>query len=965
MLEKIKEENSQDEQRIEFHLSAKDTQSLEKYLKESKNLGQMTLGIANEMNVENIMTSCEIKGREDMKILYGLEVNMTQENNNLIALNEKHLSLKEATYVSFEMICEGGDTPASQLLELVGVKIRKGQILATFHKFINPRYDLPERFFSRNWLDIKEIKNGDPLKKVLREFQEFSKDAILISFDLLEKVEILKKIYAGQKITFSPSYIDTFELINVLRLGLNRLDFQFLKEEYTENYFPIEDAFSAMKMKDPLTTAEANAYLFLHFYEEIKNTVFYHDELNSLIPPLETKQVFKTLVYAKEKEGLQHLYHLLTFAGKNQQTIPEKEIKKYRNQLLVGSSFSKGEIAQSLEKRTVLPLGTEYFYDFLEISSSEKIELTEKIVAFGEKEKIPVIATGNFKEEEKILSTGEMLEKFAFLGDKKAREIVIDYPHILADEIADFWPKNFHMALPLGKNANHKITFLAYEKAFELYGGPQLPQKVKQRLEQELAAIIKYNFSESYLILHELFAHFPNENIGSRGSCSASFVSFLLGTTHINPLPTHDYCKNCGYSNFQKETLKNCPHCHKKLIKEGFNLPFASFSGLHGNKIPNFIFNVSVSTMKKIPDILVEQLGEQHIFNPQIKTKTNQGTSAKNQFFIIPQDMEVSQFAPVSDASHSSSLKMLQFSAENLENQLMSFQIFTHETIALVNFLEEISGLRMKDIPYNDQKTLELFSSTEILEVSPAEIYFPLGTLGIPEFAQKNILEMLKVFVPESFSDLVKISGLAHGKGLKDSLELFIKDQIKEEELVTCPEDILDYLKNYHIDFKTAFTISEMIRKGQWKHFKDKNHFISLMENAGVPLNYLASLDKINYLFPKGHLIEYTRLSYVIAYFKVHYPLYFYAGVMTHYLNDLNFNLILSSSSAVKDQIENLLSLGENISFKETRELQALLLVNEMYARGFSFAPVSEKSHAEHFILQGEKLLIPQRIMWH
>lgn len=90
MLEKIKEENSQGEQRIEFHLSTKDTQSLEKYLKESKNLGQMTLGIANEMNVENIMTSCEIKGREDMKILYGLEVNMTQENNNLIALNEKH-----------------------------------------------------------------------------------------------------------------------------------------------------------------------------------------------------------------------------------------------------------------------------------------------------------------------------------------------------------------------------------------------------------------------------------------------------------------------------------------------------------------------------------------------------------------------------------------------------------------------------------------------------------------------------------------------------------------------------------------------------------------------------------------------------------------------------------------------------------------------------------------------------------
>lgn len=761
---------------------------------------------------------------------------------------------------------------------------------------------------------------------------------------------------------------------------------------------------------------------------------------------------YHIIMLARNRTGLRNLYQLVSVSYLDyfyrQPRIPRRELEKCREGLLLGTACEAGELYRALlrgapasELEKIVS-----FYDYLEIqplannafmlrkglvkSEEELADFNRAIIKLGQTYGKPVVATGDvhfldpqhekfrtiikagqsFEDAEEELplyfrTTAEMLEEFAYLGASEARRVVIESPGLIAEMIDDIKPVPDGFYPPQIEGAENEITELTWSNAHALYG-PELPAIVEARIKRELASIIGHGFSVLYLIAHKLVKK-SNEDgylVGSRGSVGSSLVAYFTGITEVNALPPHYICHNCYYSEFAENSMgcgvdledKKCPQCGQELYKNGFDIPFETFMGFEGDKVPDIDLNFSGDYQSRAHQYVEELFGSQNVFRAgtisTIADKTAYGFVKKYMekqeltvkeseisrlvqgiagvrrttgqhpggLIVVPKDSNILDFTPLQHPADNkdSGVITTHFEYHAIGDQLVKLDILGHDDPTVIRELEDLTGLKAASISLSDQETMQLFSGVAPLKVAPEDIDSTVGTYGIPEFGTPFVRQMLEATRPTTFSELVRISGLSHGTDvwLNNAQTLIAEKTATLNEVICTRDDIMTYLINQNMNKVQAFGIMEKVRKGKGLNPQD----IEIMEQCAVPDWYITACQKIKYMFPKAHAVAYVTMAYRIAWFKINYPLAFYASFFGIRAEDFDAETILAGYDAVRNRIQEINKLGYSASQKEKKLLTILELAMELYARGFHFKPVDiYKSDARKFILADGGLILP------
>jgi DNA polymerase-3 subunit alpha (Gram-positive type) len=606
-----------------------------------------------------------------------------------------------------------------------------------------------------------------------------------------------------------------------------------------------------------------------------------------------------------------------------------------------------------------------------------------------------------------LRTTDEMLEEFQHLGED-AYEVVVRAPNRIAEQIEEVNPIPDTLYAPVIEGAEEEITRLTYEKAKRLYGDP-LPEIVESRLKKELNSIISNGFAVIYLIAHKLVVKSLSDGylVGSRGSVGSSLVATMTDITEVNPLPPHYLCPNCKYSEFIEDGSygsgfdlppKDCPKCGTKLNRDGQDIPFETFLGFEGDKTPDIDLNFSGEYQPRAHKYTEELFGKDHVFragtistvaektaygyvrkfaeerglvlrNAELERLVRGCTGIKRTtgqhpggLMVVPSNMSIYDFTPVQYPADDKSAGTFTTHFEYkpaLENALLKLDILGHDDPTVIRMLQDLTGVDPKSIPLDDPLVLGLFSGTETLGVKPEDIRSATGTYAIPEFGTKFVRQMLEDTRPKTFSELVRISGLSHGTDvwLNNAQELIRQGIATLSEVICARDDIMVYLIYKGLEPSRAFKIMESIRKGKGVKEEDAEY----MRQFGVPEWYIESGRKIKYMFPKAHAAAYVLMAVRIAWFKIHYPLAFYATYFTVRADDFDVELMVQGRDAIVRKIEEIEAKGNAASAKEKNLLTVLEVALEMVVRGFRFLPIDlYESHATQFLVkEEEKALLP------
>ncbi|MDR0978606.1 MAG: PolC-type DNA polymerase III [Lachnospiraceae bacterium] len=597
-----------------------------------------------------------------------------------------------------------------------------------------------------------------------------------------------------------------------------------------------------------------------------------------------------------------------------------------------------------------------------------------------------------------LRTTEEMLKEFEYLGNEKAYEIVVTNTNKISDMCEEICPISKEKCPPHIEGCEKEIEEIAVRKAKELYG-ENLPQIVKERMEKELNSIIKNGFSVMYIIAQKLVQK-SNEDgyiVGSRGSVGSSFVAYLLGITEVNSLIPHYRCENCKYSEFEEYNKKNgfdlpdktCPNCGTKLSKDGMDIPFETFLGFDGDKEPDIDLNFSGEYQTKAHKYTEELFGKGKTFKAgtigTIADKTAYGY-VKNYYeeknipvnsaeiiriaagctgvkrttgqhpggiIVVPEEREIYEFCPVQHPADDTNSDVIttHFDYHSIDQNLLKLDILGHDGPTMIRMLFDMTGIDPTKVPLDEKKTMSIFSTTEALGVSSDKINSTVGTYGIPEFGTKLVRDMLVDTKPTTFNQLVCISGLSHGEDvwLNNAKDLIDSGSVTLDEAICTRDDIMIYLIKAGLEPKSAFKIMEAVRKGRGLTEEDEK----LMKEHNVPSWYIKSCKKIKYMFPKAHAAAYVTNAFRIAWFKVYYPLAYYATYFTVRADDFDSDLMIYGKEKVKQKIKELEMQGNALSTKDKNVFSILEIVLEMYERGLKFLPIDlYKSHANKFQIE-------------
>lgn len=769
--------------------------------------------------------------------------------------------------------------------------------------------------------------------------------------------------------------------------------------------------------------------------------------------PLEQRKSRHCILLAQTEQGLYNLYQLVTKSHleffHRTPRMPKSLVQALREGLIIGSACEAGELIRAYldgaSREKLLEIAG--FYDYLEIqptgnnqfllkndkfaSIEDLRDINRSVVSLGEELGIPVVATGDVHfldpEDEiyrRILMAGkgfedaddqaplylkttvEMLEEFAYLGPEKAKEVVIYNPRAIAGQVEQLKPFPDDLFSPVIPGAEEQIMSMTVGKAKELYG-ERVPDIVQKRVEKELNSIINNGFSVLYLIAH-LLVKKSNEDgylVGSRGSVGSSLVATFTGITEVNPLPPHYRCSSCKHSEFIEDGTygsgadlpdKVCPVCGQNLQKDGHDIPFETFLGFKGDKVPDIDLNFSGDYQPRAHKYTEELFGKDYVFRAgtiaTIADKTAFGF-VKNYFeersikvrsaqmsrivsgctgvkrttgqhpgglMVVPKECDVHKFTPLQRPADDPKSETIttHFDYHSISGRLVKLDILGHDDPTVIKMLEDLTGVDAKQIPLDDQATMSLFSSTAALDVTPEDINSKTGTFGIPEFGTKFVRQMLEDTQPKTFSDLVRISGLSHGTDvwLGNAQELVRCGTAGISEIIACRDDIMVYLIYKGLEPGRAFKIMEGVRKG--KGVKEED--IAEMKAKGVPDWYIDSCLKIKYMFPKAHAVAYVTMAFRIAWFKVYHPEAFYATFFTVRADEFDADLICQGLHALKRRIEEIERKGNEASAKEKNLVTILELAVEMYCRGITMRRVDLlESESTRFEITPNGLLPP------
>lgn len=611
-------------------------------------------------------------------------------------------------------------------------------------------------------------------------------------------------------------------------------------------------------------------------------------------------------------------------------------------------------------------------------------------------------------------TTDEMLTAFSFLGTDLAKEIVVENTNKIADICEEVVPVKDELYTPKIPGSEDEITDLSYSKAKQMYGDP-LPDIVEKRLKKELDSINGNGFSVIYLISQKL-VHKSNEDgylVGSRGSVGSSFVATMTGITEVNPLAPHYYCPDCQYSEFYEDGTygsgfdmpeKKCPKCGTRLNKDGHDIPFETFLGFHGDKVPDIDLNFSGDYQAEAHHYTKVLFGEEYVYRAgtigTVADKTAYGfvkgferdhnlhyrsaevdrlakgaTGVKRTtgqhpggIIVIPDYMDVYDFTPIQYPAddQNSEWKTTHFDFHSIHDNVLKLDILGHDDPTVIRMLQDLSGIDPQTIPTDDPEVMRIFSGPEVLGVTQEQIYSKTGTLGIPEFGTRFVRGMLEETHPTTFAELLQISGLSHGTDvwLGNAEELIKRGDATLAEVIGCRDDIMVYLIHAGLDSGMAFKIMETVRKGLWNKIPDelRETYLTAMKENNVPDWYIDSCSKIKYMFPKAHAAAYVLMALRVAYFKVYFPILYYCAYFSVRADDFNLVAMCKGKEAVKEAMKEITDKGLDASVKEKNQLTVLELANEMLERGLKFGMIDlYKSDAVNFVIEGDTLIAPFR----
>ena len=990
------------------------------------------------------------------KILYGVEAYYVNDAAAVSVVRGDLDGSLDGDFIVFDLETTGLKPATEEITEIAAVLVREGEIKDSFQTYVNPHKPIPPEITELTGISDETVADAPDLPEALDKFFAFMGDRVLVAHNAGFDLSFLKAACKKLDIEREFTYIDTLEMSRIMLPHLSRFKLNILAKELQvgpfEHHRASEDAAVLgriwVKLLDKLK------------HEQHASKI---SDINPLLAGLRAKEGgLKNLprhhfiILVQNQVGLKNLYKLISYSFLDhfyrRPLMPRSELIKHREGLIFGSACEAGELFHAVvegkpfeELKRIAD-----FYDYLEI---QPIDNNRFMIAKGiaEDEEMlrdynrtilkladalgkPCCATGDVHfldpEDEayrRILMAGqgfpdadnqaplylktteEMLKEFAYLGEDRAYEVVITNPNKIADMLDPIRPIPRENYPPKIEGSAEELETMCREKAKRMYGDP-LPEIVQARLDRELKSIIGNGYDVMYMIAQKLVSKSLQDGylVGSRGSVGSSLVAFMSDITEVNSLAPHYLCPECKYFELHENEGvgcgvclpdKVCPRCGTPLKKEGFSVPFETFLGFNGDKVPDIDLNFSGEYQPRIHKYTGELFGHDHVFRAgtiaTVAEKTAYGYVKKYMeergiecsraeenrlaagctgirrttgqhpggIVVVPKEVEIYDFCPVQHPADdpTSDIITTHFEYHSIDANLLKLDELGHDDPTIIKHLEDLTGVNAQEIPLDDPDVMSLFTSNRALHYvddAPDPILGDLGCLAVPEFGTKFVRGMVKDTKPTTFDDLLCISGLSHGTDvwLGNAADL-VASGIPLNECICCRDDIMNYLIGKGVEPKLAFQTMESVRKGKGL----KPEMEEAMKANNVPDWYIESCKKIKYMFPKAHAVAYVMMAFRIAWFKVHKPLAFYSAYFSVRAKGFDASCMIKGDAVCLDKIRELhrKDVDKTISAAEKDTQTTLEVCHEFYKRGFIFEPMDVyKSDATKFIVT-EKGLIP------
>ena len=1023
-------------------------------VKQAAAWGHRAIAITDHGVAQSFPDAMKAASKAGIKILYGCEGYYVNDVDDRIVVHGGRDMAFDDAYVAFDLETTGLSSQKDKIIEIGAVIMQNGKEIDRFETFVDPGRKLEPRIIELTGITDAMLAGAPKIDEVLPKFLEFVGDRVLVAHNADFDTGFIRAACEELGYPYPFTSADTLILAQNLlpQLGKFKLDL-------VANALSLPE-FNHHRAADDAVTCGLIIDRFFNMLTEqgIDSLQKINPAMEGLRAQnrIGDRHARHIILFAKNQVGLRNLYHLISDANlkyfKRVPRIPKSELIRLREGLIVGSACEAGELFQAiLEKKSEDEIKRiASFYDFLEIQPlsnnrfmlekgivKEEEELrnfNRRIVKLGEELGKPVVATGDvhfLNPEDEIFrhillatkgfedcdrsnplyfrTTDEMLEEFSYLGQEKAYEVVVTNTNYIADQCETLRPVPHNLFAPKIENSVEDLKRLVYEKMHRLYGQSP-PELITKRVETELHDIISCHYDVIYMSAQKLVQNSLEHGylVGSRGSVGSSIVAYMAGITEVNSFPPHYRCPNpeCKFTTFDVPKGYGCgadlpdavcPKCGSRFEKDGFNIPFETFLGFGGDKVPDIDLNFSGEYQSRAHAYCVEMFGKSHVFRAgtvgTVAEKTAFGyvkkylqergkTASRAEesrlaagcvgvrrttgqhpggLVVIPQENEIWDFCPVQHPADDPKSDQIttHFEYHSMEENLLKLDMLGHDDPTMIRMMEDMTGVDAKTIPLDDKKTMSIFTSSKVLGYENDKLLGPTGAVAIPEFNTKFTRGMLMDTMPTRFDTLLRLSGFSHGTDvwLGNAKDLITSKTATVDQAIGCRDDIMLYLISCGMPEKRSFKIMEAVRKGRGLPDGAEEE----MRNAGVPDWYIGSCKKIKYLFPKAHAVAYVMMAFRIAWFKVYYPLAFYAAYFYRRSQKGGFDAGLMTGG-MESVLANIQAIegNEDSTDKDDDLLTTMEVVYEYYLRGFEFLPISlYESHATKFLIKDGKLLPP------